>query len=429
MSDLVILIMLKAFAAENDQNIFTLAFRNKAMEAAFQADHAKNVLSQVRIAIIIAAILYGIFSILDFITIVENRVPALLVRFGFAIPLFVLGYLATYRMYFRKRLQFLVSAIICIAGIGIVLIAIRYENVKSDIFFTGTLLPIFWAFLYSGLRFINAVKICLVLILIYEILFYAFSSMPTNTFIGLNFFLLTSFIIGILGGYTIERYYRRDFVNQRLIRSEKQKNEKLLLNILPKSIAEELKAHEGTIARDYEEITILFADLVGFTQLSSHQSAQEVVTMLNEIFSMFDNLTDEFGLEKIKTIGDAYMVTSNMNVDKSEAVEAVADFALALHKMMAKYNERTAKNIQIRVGIHSGPAVAGVIGVKKFIYDVWGSTVNIASRMESHSLNNATQVSQTSYELLKDRFVFDARGEIEIKGMGKMRAFLLLGRR
>jgi len=421
--------MLKVFKTENDQNIFTLEFRDKALEAAFQADHAKNVLSQVRIAIIIAAILYGTFSILDFIVITENRIPALFVRFGFAIPLFALGYLATYRMYFRKRLQLLVSIIICIAGVGIMLIAIRYENVKSDIFFTGTLLPLFWAFLYSGLRFINAVKVGLCLIVIYEVLLYSFSNMPFYTFIGLNFFIFTSLIIGVLGGYTIERYYRRDFVNQRLIRLEKQKNEKLLLNILPKSIAEELKAHEGTIARDYEEITVLFADLVGFTQLSSHQTAQEVVTMLNEIFSMFDKLTDEYGLEKIKTIGDAYMVTSNISANKSDAVEAVADFALDVHQMLSKYNERTGKNIEIRVGIHTGPAVAGVIGVKKFIYDVWGCTVNIASRMESHSLINQTQVSQASYELLKDRFIFDERGEIEIKGMGRMHTYLLMNRR
>jgi len=421
--------MLKAIETENGQNIFTLGFYDKVLESAFQADHAKNVLPQVRIAIIIAAVLYGTFSILDFIVIVENRVPALLVRFGFAIPLFALGYLATYRVYFRKRLQFLVSVIICIAGIGIVLIAIRYENVKSDIFFTGTLLPLFWAFLYSGLRFYNAVKVSVVLILIYEVLFFSFSNMPLHTFIGLNFFIFTSFIIGVLGGYTIERYYRRDFVNQRLIRLEKQKNEKLLLNILPKSIAEELKAHEGTIARDYDEITVLFADLVGFTRLSNHQSAQEVVTLLNDIFSIFDKLTDEYGLEKIKTIGDAYMVTSNLSVNNSEAVAAVANFALAMHEMVAEYNERTGQKIEIRVGMHSGPAVAGVIGVKKFIYDVWGSTVNIASRMESHSLVNKTQVSRASYELLKDRFVFKDRGEIDIKGMGKMQAYLLIDHR
>jgi len=407
------------------QNVFTLTFTDNSLEAGFQASHAKNVLPQIRLAIVIAAVLYGFFSVLDFIIIPENRFDALLVRFAFAIPLFVLGYLATFRTYFRKRLQLLVSVIVCIAGFGIALIAIRYQHVKSDIFFTGTLLPLFWAFLYSGLRFVNAVKISLVLIVIYEILFYFFSDIHFETFVGLNFFLFTSLVIGILGGHTIERYYRRDFVNQRLINAEKQKNEKLLLNILPKSIAEELKTHHGTIARDYDEITVLFADLVGFTRLSSHHSAQELVTLLNEIFSRFDKLTDKYDLEKIKTIGDAYMVTSNMNSEKLDAAVAVARFAVEIHKALNEYNEETNHQIQLRVGIHSGPAVAGVIGVKKFIYDVWGSTVNIASRMESHCPANQIQVSQATYDLLKHEFAFENRGEIEIKNMGFMQAYLL----
>ena len=386
-------------------------------------------LPQVRIAIIIAALLYSVFSILDFIVLDENRVSALLLRFGFAIPLLAIGYLATYRTYFRKRLQLLVSIIICIAGIGIALIAIRYENSKSDVFYTGILLPLFWAFLYSGLRFFNAVKVSLCLILIYEILFYSFSDMSVETFIGLNFFILTSFIIGVLGGYTIERYYRRDFLNSRLIMAEKQKNEKLLLNILPRDIANELKEHEGTIARDYDELTVLFVDLAGFTHLASDLSAKEVVSLLNGIFSLFDKLTDKYQLEKIKTIGDAYMVTSNMSAEKMIAVEAVANFSLELNNVIAEYNKATDNKIDIRVGIHTGPAVAGVIGVKKFIYDVWGSTVNIASRMESHSLINKIQVSQFTYDLLKEHFNFENRGKIEIKGLGVMQTYFLLGKR
>ncbi len=414
---------------EQKQNKFSLTYSDESLEAAFQAHHAKAILSQIRIAIIIASVLYGIFAILDFVVISESLTAALLIRFGFAIPLFVLAYLATYRYYFRKRLQLLVSIVICVAGIGIALIGIRYESVRSDIFLTGTLLPLFWAFLYSGLRFINAVKVSFCLVFIYEILFFYFSNISFNTFLGLNFFILTSLVIGILGGYTIERYSRQDFLNQRLIKLEKQKNEKLLLNILPKSIATELMNQQGTIARDYDEITVLFADLVGFTKLSRDLSAQEIVSMLNDIFSTFDNLTDQYGLEKIKTIGDAYMVTSNTNEDKTRAIKAIAYFALDMHKVLNKYNERSGHKIFLRVGMHTGPAVAGVIGVKKFVYDVWGSTVNIASRMESHGIKKRIQVSQETYDLLKDDFLFESRGLIGIKGMGEMSVYLLIGKR
>ncbi|HFE38737.1 MAG TPA: adenylate/guanylate cyclase domain-containing protein [Gammaproteobacteria bacterium] len=419
--------MLSEADVGQSQNKYTLNFLEKSLETAFRVHHAKNILSQVRVAILIASALYAIFSILDFIVISENRTTALLVRFAFAIPLFALAYLATYRRYFRKRLQLLVSVVICIAGVGIALIAIRYENTRSDIFFTGLLLPIFWAFLYSGLRFVNAVIVSLSLICIYEILFLCLSDMSFHLLIGINFFLFTSFIIGVLGGYTIEHHSRQDFLSQRLIKLEKQKNEKLLLNILPKSIATELMTQQGTIARDYDEITVLFADLVGFSQLSQHCNAHEIVSLLNEIFSSFDKLTDDYGLEKIKTIGDAYMVTSDICAAKSEAVEAVACFALSLHKALAKYNEKTGKHINLRVGIHTGPAVAGVIGVKRFIYDIWGSTVNIASRMESHCPVNKIQVSEATYHLLKNRFDFEDRGKIEIKNMGEMHVYLLLG--
>jgi len=421
--------MLKHTNSEFSQNPYTLNFHDKHLEAVFQATHAKNVLPQMRKAIAMAAILYAMFSILDFIAIAENPISALFVRFGFAIPLFGFGYIATYKHYFKKRLQLLISVMLCIAGIGISTIAVIYEDGRGDIFFAGTLLPIFWSFVYSGLRFVNAVKVSICLIVIYQFLFLSFSQIPLNSFVGLNFFIFTSFIIGVLGGHTIERYYRRDFVNQRLIRIEKQKNEKLLLNILPKSIAAELKEHEGTIARDYDEITVLFADLVGFTKLSSSQSAKEIVTILNEIFSMFDKLTDKFGLEKIKTIGDAYMVTNNLNVDKAHAIHDVANFALAIREGMVSYNERTGQNIKLRIGVHNGPAVAGVIGVKKFIYDVWGSTVNIASRMESHSPVNGIHVSQAAYDSLQKYFVLEPRGEIKIKDLGVMSTYLLIAKR
>jgi len=409
------------------QHPISLSFKDRATELSFRAKHAKKNLTQIRIALIIAAFLYGIFAIVDFIIIPEGRWTALMVRFGFAIPVFLLGYMATYRNYFRKRMQSLVMAVIYVAGIGIALIAFSYQDARSDLHLTGTLLPIFWAFLYSGLRFINAVIVSLLLTLTYDVLFISFSSMPFEVLVSYNFFLFTSIVIGILGGYTIECYSRRDFVSQQIIRLEKQNNEQLLLNILPKNIAKELKASPGTIAKDYESITVLFADLVAFSELSQKNSAHEVVSLLNEIFSVFDKLTDTYGLEKIKTIGDAYMVTNNLKQSDNGDVKAVAEFAFDIQKAVEQFSVKKNQKIQLRIGVHTGPAVAGVIGVKKFVYDVWGNTVNIASRLESRCPVNKIQVSESTYQLLKDDYHFEDRGELEVKGQGKLRAYILLG--
>ena len=150
-----------------------------------------------------------------------------------------------------------------------------------------------------------------------------------------------------------------------------------------------------------------------------------MVTILNEIFSLFDHLTDKYGLEKIKTIGDAYMVTNNLLDGSESSAKSVAEFAVAMRDALQQYNQEKNYNIQIRIGIHTGPAVAGVIGIKKFIYDVWGNTVNIASRMESTCPSNQIQLSEYTYQILKDEFDFENCGEIKLKGICNMHAYLL----
>ena len=418
--------MLRQQKINDFQNNVTLIFDDAELERVFRQDHARQTLSQVRRALIIASLLYAFFSIIDFIVSTEGQWATLLVRFAFAIPTFLLGYMATYRPYFRKRLQILVAVVIFVAGLGIAVIALLYENTRSDLYLAGTLLPVFWAFIYSGLRFVNAVKITLVLFFTFNLLFFSVSDLPFPTLIIYNFFLVASMIIGMLGGHTIERYFRRDFVNKKRLSVEKRENEKLLLNILPEHIAEELKGSSDTIAKDYDQITVLFTDLVGFTELSQCHTAKEIVTILNEIFSQFDELTDSLELEKIKTIGDAYMVTSNLRNPKVDSALRVAEFSLAICDIIAKYNKLHGSDIQLRTGIHTGAAVAGVIGVKKFVYDVWGNTVNVASRMESACPINKIQVSEESYDLLKSHFQFESRGKIKIKGYGEMNAYLLL---
>ncbi|MGK7905007.1 MAG: adenylate/guanylate cyclase domain-containing protein [Hormoscilla sp.] len=218
------------------------------------------------------------------------------------------------------------------------------------------------------------------------------------------------------------------------LEEEQKKSERLLLNILPKPIAERLKRQEQTIADDFAEVTVLFADIVGFTKLSSQVTPIELVKLLNRIFSAFDQLADKHGLEKIKTIGDAYMVVGGLPVPREDHASAIARMALDMQKVIAQfnaeqaqYNSHNTQTLKIRIGINTGPVVAGVIGVKKFIYDLWGDTVNIASRMESHGIAGYIQVSEATYEHLKENFRCKPRGAIEVKGKGEMLTYILIG--
>ncbi|HJR09569.1 MAG TPA: adenylate/guanylate cyclase domain-containing protein [Pyrinomonadaceae bacterium] len=213
------------------------------------------------------------------------------------------------------------------------------------------------------------------------------------------------------------------------LRIEREKSERLLLNILPAAIAERLKEDQGIIAESFTEATILFADVVGFTQMSAQITPVELVYLLNEIFSAFDELAARHGLEKIKTIGDAYMVAAGLPERRADHAEAMAEMALDMQDALATFNRARSASLNIRTGINTGPVVAGIIGSSKFIYDLWGDAVNTASRMESHSTPGRIQVTASTYERLRDQYLFEARGTINVKGKGDMPTYFLLGRK
>ena len=217
-------------------------------------------------------------------------------------------------------------------------------------------------------------------------------------------------------------------LSEEALYAEQEKSERLLLNILPKAIADRLKQSHGVIADSFESVTVMFADIVSFTRMSSELSPQDLVDLLNLIFSSFDKLCEIYGLEKIKTIGDAYMVAGGIPIPNEHHAEAIASMALEMVDKVAELRDLTGRNLQIRVGIHTGAVIAGVIGTQKFIYDLWGDTVNIASRMESHSDVGKIQVTAETYELLKHQFEFIERGAIEIKGKGQMQTYWLMSK-
>jgi adenylate cyclase len=231
-------------------------------------------------------------------------------------------------------------------------------------------------------------------------------------------------------GASLEKKWLRDrekkFIAE--LEQEKRRSETLLLNILPQSIVDRMRGGEVVIADRVAEATILFCDLVGFTTLSHELSADRVIDFLSKIFSGFDRLAAEQGVEKIKTIGDAYMVAAGIPVAQPDHATRIAALSLRMLDEVEAIAAATGLKLQARIGVHSGPIVAGVIGTHKFAYDVWGDTVNTASRMESHSLPGHVQISAATRALLDDRFDFEARGSIEVKGKGMMETFFLSAR-
>jgi class 3 adenylate cyclase len=211
------------------------------------------------------------------------------------------------------------------------------------------------------------------------------------------------------------------------LEAEKQTSERLLLNVLPSPIADRLKLGEGVIVDRFDSVTVLFADIVGFTALSSRTSPEALVSMLNELFSAFDRLAEVHGLEKIKTIGDAYMVVSGIPQPRDDHAQAMARMALDMLEAIRDYDRKVGGELTIRVGLHSGSVVAGVIGTKKFIYDLWGDTVNTASRMESSGVPGRVHVTAATRALLGDAYEFEPPRQVDIKGKGLMSTYLIIG--
>ena len=248
-------------------------------------------------------------------------------------------------------------------------------------------------------------------------------------------FVVTFFVLNVMGvtlsafvmlGYFVEQ---RERVRAAL-ELERERSERLLLNVLPSPIAQRLKEEDGVIAEHYDSVSVLFADLANFTEHAMVLPAQELVALLDRIFTAFDRVADVHGVEKIKTIGDAYMAAGGLPKPRPDHLEAVARTALAMREELESIALATGHSwLALRIGIDSGPAVAGVIGRRKFIYDLWGDTVNTASRMESHGLTGEIQVTERVAAALREQFVIRRRGTVAVKGKGPMQTFLLTGQR
>jgi adenylate cyclase len=258
----------------------------------------------------------------------------------------------------------------------------------------------------------------------------SFDLSTVAVFFVLNFSAISVMIYSLLWYFANEKQKLRALVDatHAEIVMEKERSDRLLLNILPPAIAERLKRNEVNIAQGHADVTVMFADIVGFTRMTEELSPVETVKILNDVFSIFDELADKHSVEKIKTIGDAYMAAAGLDAGAQiHYADAIARMALDMQEKIAEYRARTGERIELRIGIGTGPVVAGVIGKKKFIYDMWGDTVNVAFRMAADAGAGVVQVDLMTHRRLHNRFRFDQGHEVEIKGKGRMHVFHLLG--
>ena len=412
-------------------NRFTLRFADADNETAFADEQARKAVRPVRIALVVlAALQVGnyVLTIHVFKSIVVG-IGALntLLHTIQALLVYAMFYALTYRPVFLKRQQLIMFVLAGLISFGVTQHSARLPlDVLEARGFTIMLSYTFFIYSVLRLRFPQAVLS---------------GWIGAAMFVGYHFGLelmgptaagRSALILGIAncGGmlicYQMDVSARREFAAMRMLGEERARSERLLLNILPAPIAERLKSSEDAIAEHSDGVTVLFADIVGFTPLSANKTPQALVELLNRIFSEFDALADAHGLEKIKTIGDAYMAVAGLPNPWPDHAPRAARMALAMLDVTARVAAETGEQLALRIGLDSGPVVAGVIGRRKFTYDLWGDTVNTASRMESHGVPGAIHCTEATAMLLKGAFHLQPRGAMAIKGKGEMNTFLLL---
>jgi class 3 adenylate cyclase len=407
------------------------------VEAEFREDYHVNTISTTRLALVLGLILYSLFGILDIYAIPVSKDIVWIIRYGLVAPVMVAALIASYSRRLQKYIQLIMGIVVAVSGLGIVaMISITREaEFGNRFYFTGLILISMWGYSLSRLRFWNAVLANLIIMVGYEFASIGVKQLLASetgivVFTMHNFFFLGANVIGMFASYALERYTRRDFLQKYTIQAERDQADRVLYNVLPETIADRLKQNHETIAEEYHSASVLFADIVNFTPISARFAPNEVFDMLNDLFSRFDELVDKYGVEKIQVAGDAYMVAAGVPDPRPDHATVLAELALDMLDCVKNTKFLNGKQpIEIRIGLNSGSLMAGVIGRKKYYYALWGDMVNIASRMQSHGTSGKIQITREMYELVKDDFVCEYIGRINVKGKGPMEAWHLLAKK
>jgi adenylate cyclase len=355
----------------------------------------------------------------------ESHDTALVIRYVFVAPIYVLGVALAFIPRTQKGLPVytIVAALAVTLGLAAVMAVSEPTEPGDDLYFVAIVVVAFAVYVLVNLRFWTALVVGILVLAVFEIGTLAFGDLSDaeslQSFLAANFFIVAAQVLGLVSAYRLEFSARRDFLLTRALQEEQRQTDALLLNILPQEIASLLKQERRTVAASYDNSNVLFADIVGFTPMTENLPPEELVALLNEVFSYFDGLAAKYRVEKIKTIGDCYMVAAGVPVERPDHAQVLARLALEAQAYLSK-NEFSGRRLSMRMGINSGPVVAGVIGRSKFSYDLWGDTVNTASRMEAQGVHACIQITRETYALLRDEFVCEYGGQVAVKGKGEM---------
>lgn len=421
----------------SDIELRRLRFSDPVQEQDFQREYADRSLRHVRLMTLLVFCIVALYGLTQRDLPLEERNAYWTLRYGIMCPLLAGGLALTFWRGFKARMQPIMAFVMFVLGLNVVGAMSIAARFGSDHAFAPADLMIVLLSTYTlaRIRFVWATLVCWVVLPLYFVSALHFGVKPTASLVQYGYELLFANLLGMSASLSLERYVRRDYLQTRSlaaqsreIAAERERAERLLLNILPSSIADRLKLDSSTIADQFADVTILFADIVNFTPLAERLSPPEVVQVLNGLFSAFDHLAEKHGIEKIKTIGDAYMLASGLPEARPDHAQAAARMALEMQEVTKRFGEEIDFPLALKIGINSGPVVAGVIGTRKFIYDLWGDAVNTASRMESHApREGGIQVTEATYHLLCDEFDLVCRGPIEVKNKGEMCVYLLKG--
>lgn len=398
------------------------------LEREFAREYATKNLPRMRIGFAVAIGLYATFLTLRLFA--ESGDAAFwgaTLRAGIILSLLT-TLLASYVQRLRPYLTPMIIVTYLLYGSGISAIEVVSEHYGIDRHYEGLLLISVHCYVFSGLRFRLACFSGLLIFLTYAI-GGAVGGLAGKAWAYQLFFMVLVNVLGAVGLYMIEYRERGEFLARRLLELERAKTDRLLWSILPQAVAQRLKEGSTNIAENFPQVTVLLADIVGFTALSSRVPPHKLLQLLNSVFTEFDRLADRYGLEKIKTVGDAYMAVAGLPQPREDHAVAAANMALAMVSAASMFRLDNGEPLQLRIGLHCGPVVAGVIGVKKFSYDLWGDTVNIASRLEAAGLPGSIHITEEMRERLVDHHVFGSPRQAEIKGRGLMTVYQLMGRK
>lgn len=411
----------------------TLRFLDRGFEAAYRENFFRQNLTNVRAAYLLGVILWVVWGLITAPYLGEDRGFDLTLRYGVFIPLLVVGLILSFARSFQRSWEAQVIAILLITGGTWVTYQAAIDSMPPDYGYVGLILILSVGYSLLRLRFVLVALSWAVLVPYFLVVAIGFDHYGGRQLTLALFYLLTFWVLGMVAAYWLERNSRLLFLREGQLDREHRRSEALLLNILPQAIVDRLKARQedprgGRVAEALPDVTVLFADAVEFTSQAAKTSPEELVHSLDELFTRFDALADRLGLEKIKTVGDAYMAVAGAPHPRPDHAVAAAEMALAILEAVEGLSWPSGDAVRVRIGVASGPAVAGVIGQQKFAYDLWGDTVNLASRLESNGEPGRILVSEGVVERLGDRFAFGPPRVFDLKGKGPTPARFLTGR-